>query len=92
MGPSFRETFDLLCPRRLADRIVEEIIEQGRAEEEDEMTQDKAPKEEGQPARGPDEVLISLSENLRRWIAHERHALRPGFLPLLAVDLSLRCH
>ena len=34
--PSFRETFDLLCPRRLADRIVEEIIEQDRAEEEDE--------------------------------------------------------
>ena len=78
MGPSFRETFDLLCPRRLADRIVGEIIEQGRAEEEDEMTQDKAPKEEGQPARGPDEVLISLSENLRRWIAHERHAYGRG--------------
>ena len=42
------------------------------------MTQDKAPKEEGQPARGPDEVLISLSENLRRWIAHERHAYGRG--------------
>ena len=78
MGPLLSRDVRSALPASPCGSDLEEIIEQGRAEEEDEMTQDKAPKEEGQPARGPDEVLISLSENLRRWIAHERHAYGRG--------------